>query len=238
MSAIGERAPEMRPELRRIGAHLSPVVVIDAFSGTVGEIVETAAALAPFGRPREGYYPGLRRVLDERDGAAWDYVARTLNAVSPFVGGGFDADRFDLIEASFSMVTDAPGRLAPAQRGPHFNSTDPDYLAILHYLHVSADTGTAFYRQRSTGIERVDAGNVDRFIAAARREGVELEGYTSGSNRHFEQVAAVEGVPDRLIVYQGCLLHSGVIPAQMTFSVDPRRGRLTANFFIRARRDP
>lgn len=238
MSATCASPPGLRPELRRFGAYASPVVVIDAFSGQVGEIVEAAAALAPFARPPEGYYPGLRRVLDERDRAAWDYVERTLTAVAPFVGGGFDADRFDLIEASFSMVTDPPDRLSPAQRGPHFDSTDPDYLAILHYLQVPADTGTAFYRQRSTGIERVDAGNVDRFIAAARQEGGELEGYTRGSNRHFEQVAAVEGVADRLIVYQGCLLHSGVIPAKMTFSADPRRGRLTANFFIKVRRDP
>ena len=48
----------------------------------------------------------------------------------------------------------------------------------------------------------------------------------------FEQIAHVEAVPDRLIIYHGSLLHSGVIPEGMKFSPDPRQGRLTANFFI------
>ena len=32
---------------------------------------------------------------------------------------------------------------------------------------------------------------------------------------------------------QGSLLHSGIIPAGMNLSSDPRVGRLTANFFLR-----
>jgi hypothetical protein len=43
-------------------------------------------------------------------------------------------------------------------------------------------------------------------------------GYTNGENGHFEQIGTVEGVPDRLAIYQGCLLHSGMIPADMDFS--------------------
>ena len=34
-------------------------------------------------------------------------------------------------------------------------STDQKYFALLHYLRVPQGTGTAFYRQRSTGIECV-----------------------------------------------------------------------------------
>jgi hypothetical protein len=226
----------MRPELRRIGAHASPVVVIDGFSGDASGTVAIAEALTPFPPARGVYYPGVRRILDESDGAAWDYATRTLTALAPFIGGAFDVDRFDLIEASFSMVTAAPATLVPAQRAPHFDSTDPDYLAVLHYLSGPPDAGTAFYRQLSTGIERVDPDNVDAFVAAAEQESSELEGYTCGSNRHFDQVAAVEGLADRLVVYQGSLLHSGIIPPDMTFSAAPRDGRLTANFFVRGYR--
>ena len=226
----------MTPALRRIGSHASPLVVIDGFAGGIADAVDAAAALAPFGRAAGSYYPGLRRILSEADGAAWDYVTRTMRAAAPFVGGAFDADGFDLIEASFSIVTDPPASLVPAQRAPHFDSTDPDYLAILHYLTDLPGTGTAFYRQRSTGIERIDDGNVDRFVAAAKRESAALAGYTNASNAHFEQIAAVEAAPDRLVIYRGCLLHSGIIPSAMTFDSDPRTGRLTANFFLQARR--
>ena len=96
-------------------------------------------------------------------------------------------------------------------------------------------SGTAFYRQRSTGIERVTEANVARFVTTAEREAALLprdSGYISGSDRYFEQVAAVEAVPDRLLIYQGGLLHSGVIPDGMSFSSNPHEGRLTANLFV------
>lgn len=225
----------MRPELRRIGAGAHPLVVVDGFSGNAGAIVETAAALAPF--PRAGtYYPGLRRVIGRDDAAADAYVVSTLEKAAPLIGGGFGVDAFDLVEASFSMVVDPPHALSPAQRAPHFDSTDPDDIAILHYLGGTGGSGTAFYRHRVTGLEAVDEPNLDGFVTAARRESAALSGYVAGDNSYFEQVHAVEAVADRLIVYQGYLLHSGLIPPELPLHPDPRRGRLTANFFIKARR--
>ncbi len=226
----------MKPELHHIGRAESPLVVVDGVSGALEEIVDIAAELAPFDRRHGSYYPGLRRVIGQSDEKASAYVDRLLGDISPFVGGAFDADGFDLIEASFSMVTDPPEALFPAQRAPHFDSLDPDYLAILHYLCDTRGTGTAFYRQRDTGIEKVDTDNVDAFVASAKRDSAKLSGYTVSSNDYFEQVATVEAVPDRLVIYQGCLLHSGIIPSGMGFSSDPRAGRLTANFFVQARR--
>ena len=224
----------MRPELRRIGATAAPVVVVDGFSGDVGAVVETAAALAPFPPAHGSYYPGLRRVVADTDADAMAYVRRTLQAAAPFIAGAFDCNRFNLVEASFSMVTARPQALDPAQRGAHFDSVDPDHLAVMHYLCET--TGTAFFRQRSTGIEVVTPQNVASFVAHARRENAALSGYLEGSNAAFEQTGSVEGVADRLVIYQGRLLHSGLIPPDLPLSTDPRKGRLTANFFVQARR--
>jgi hypothetical protein len=223
----------MTPELRRVGEAQSPVVVIDDFTGAVDEVVELAAAMAPFPSSSGTYYPGLRSPIPVGD-AAYGYVERLLEAAGPFIGGGFDVDAFELIEASFSMVTSAPDALDPAQRAPHFDSTDPDYLALLHYL--SDTPGTAFFRQRATGIELVDDRNADRFVATARRVNADLSGYTFGSNQHYEQIGKIDGVRDRLAIYRGSMLHSGIIPPDMVFSADPRLGRLTANIFIKGRR--
>jgi hypothetical protein len=223
----------MTPELRRVGEARSPVVVVDDFTGAVDEVVELAAAMAPFPSSSGTYYPGLRRPIAAGN-AAYGYVERLLEAAGPFIGGGFDVDTFELLEASFSMVTSAPAMLDPAQRAPHFDSTDPDYLALLHYL--SHTPGTAFFRQRATGIELVDDRNVDRFVATARRVNDDLSGYTFGSNQHYEQIGKIEGVRDRLAIYRGSMLHSGIIPPDMVFSADPRLGRLTANIFIKGRR--
>lgn len=225
----------MKPELRRVGHCHSPVVVIDDFSGDIAQVVEIAGALAPYNLAGN-YYPGLRRVIAEADQAANDYVERTCRDAARFVAGAFDVDEFDLVEASFSMVTAHPAELRPEQRAPHFDSTDPKYFALLHYLRVPEGTGTAFYRQRSTAIEQVTEINASTFIRTAEAEAEMLpsdSGYIAGSNDFFEQTGAVEAIPDRLIIYQGSLLHSGIIPAGMNLSPDPRIGRLTANFFLR-----
>lgn len=212
------------------------MVIVDQISDDLGRVLETAAALAPYPRHSGNYYPGLRRVIAPADAAANAYVERLCEAVAPFIAGAFDVDGFDLIEASYSMVTTAPSALSPAQRAPHFDSTDPNYLAILHYLNVSDASGTAFFRQRSTGIEMVTANTLPTFVRTAERDAAMLppdSGYIQGSDPFFEQIFKVDGVADRVVIYQGSLLHSGIIPPAMTFTGDPRQGRLTANLFVR-----
>lgn len=226
------------PVLHHVGAARSPVVVIDCFSERLPAIVELAAALTPYPRNPGTYYPGLRRIIAERDEAAFAYVADTLRRAAPFIGGAFDLDGFDLVEASFSLVTVVPTALLPAQRAPHFDATDPDRIAVLHYLSDTPGSGTGFYRQRATGIEQVDEGNVAHFVATARQQAADRPAaYINGSDAHFEQIGVVEGVADRLVIYRGALLHSGIIPPGMTMSDDPRTGRLTANLFVQGRRD-
>lgn len=228
----------MKPELRRFGNSDSAVVVVDEFSGDPERIARIAQALAPFPPVRDEYYPGVRRTIRDEDKLAWSYVRRACEDAGPFIGGAFGVDGFDLLRGSFSMVTLRPDQLSRSQRAPHFDSTDPKYYALLHYLRVPEGSGTAFYRHRATGIERVTDANVDRFVSAARADAARLpaeSGYIQGSDAYFEQVGAVEAVPDRLIIYQGSLLHSGIIPDGMSFSADPRAGRLTANIFVRGR---
>ncbi len=223
----------MKPELRRIGERQSPVVVVDGFTGAVDEVVEMAAAMRPF-PSASNYYPGLRREFGKSDAAAFDYVDRLLRAAAPFIGGAFDAGRFDLVGASFSMVTAVPATLDPAQRAPHFDSTDPDFIAVLHYL--SDTPGTAFFRQRATGIEVVDARNVGTFVAHAKQVAPGMSGYIHSSTPEYEEIGRIEGIRDRVAIYRGSMLHSGIIPPDMTFSDDPRTGRLTTNLFLKCSR--
>jgi hypothetical protein len=226
----------VKPELRRFGNSQSPVVVIDDFSEAVEEIGQLADKLVPFPNETDSYYPGVRRMIDEGDADAFAYIRKCCRDAAQFIAGAFDIDRFELLRASFSIVTIPPGDLSPPQRAPHFDTTDQKDLALLHYLRVPPNSGTAFYRQRATGIERVTEANLAQFVGTARADAARLpadSGYIQGSDDYFEQIGAVEAVPDRMIIYQGSLLHSGIIPAGMTFSRDPRAGRLTGNLFVR-----
>ena len=227
----------MKPALHHIGREQAPVVVIDGFSGRLEGILGLADDLAPYPEIRGSYYPGVRRVITAAD-AANAYVEQACRDAGQFIAGAFDIDSFRLLEASFSMVTLDPAQLSLPQRAPHFDSPDAKHLAMLHYLRVPAGTGTAFYRQRATGIERVTERNISQFVTAAERDAARLNpasGYINASDEFYEQIAAFEAVPDRLLIYQGGLLHSGIIPPAMDFSADPKLGRLTANFFLLGR---
>jgi hypothetical protein len=220
-----------------MGTGNHPVLMIDDVCGAIGDVVETAAGLGSFPPAQGSAYPGLRRFITPADTDAAAYARRTLQTAVPFINTTFGMKGFDLLDASFSLVTTAPDRLLPMQRAPHFDSVDPDYLAVLHYIGGVSGSGTAFYRQRSTGIERVTADNNTLFVETAKRETApDAAEYIRSSNPWFDQIGVVDARPDRLIVYQGSLLHSGVIPPDLPFSDDPRSGRLTANFFVRGRR--
>lgn len=221
----------MRPALHRIGRDQTPVVTIDAFCGDCTPVVELAAALAPL-PPATNHYPGLRRVIAAHE-PAMAYAESLLEAAAPFIAGAYDIDSFDLIEASFSMVTAPAQTLTPVQRSPHFDSTDPRHFAVMHYLRETE--GTAFYHHRATGIECVTEANLAHYVAAARGEAARAgPSYIAGSNAHYELIGGVTGHADRLVIYPGSLLHSGVIAPDTQLSSDPRDGRLTANLFIRA----
>jgi hypothetical protein len=227
----------VKSELRRFGKSQTPVVVIDDFSGSLEHILEIADELAPYPR-HTNYYPGLRRIFTTADTAANAYVEETCERAAQFIADAFGFDAFDLVEASFSMVTLKPTELTSPQRAPHFDTTDQKDLALLHFLRAPPNSGTAFFRQRTTGIERVTELNVSAYIPVAEVQIPQLasdSGYFHGSDEFFEQIGAVEAAPDRMIIFQGSLLHSGIIPPDMLLTNDPRQGRLTANIFVRGR---
>lgn len=222
------------PARQFFGESRTPVLTVDHAGPDPRTVVKLATALGPFPAAANNY-PGLRRVIDERDTAAWSYVVELLNAMTPYIAGAFDLDGFDLVEASFSLITTAPGDLAPVQRTPHFDSIDPDFYALMHYL-ADCD-GTAFYRHRATGVERVSAASVDRYVIAARAAAQRAPiGYIGGSTVDYDRIGTVAGTSGRFVAYPGSLLHSGIVPTDFPGSADPQAGRLTGNFFIRARR--
>ena len=68
------------------------------------------------------------------------------------------------------MVTANPADLSRPQRAPHFDSTDQKYSPCFTIYGCRLIAGTAFYRQRSTGIERVTEANIAKFVSTAEAE--------------------------------------------------------------------
>lgn len=225
-------------KLHRIGRGGHPVAVIDGLIEGIESVIDLAASLAPFPGAANNY-PGLRRVIAPNE-TADSYVRTLMNAAAPFIAGAFGRDSFRVLEASFSMVTRAPSLLDHQQRAPHFDSTDPNLLAVLHYLNVPDGGGTGFFRHKSTGVEQVTDANAGGFVAAAtadaRRQSPDA-GYVGADDPHYELLLAIDARPGRTLIYQGSLLHSGLIPPTASLSPDPRTGRLTGNFFVQLEAD-
>lgn len=215
--------------LDRIGAMGAPVIVIDDFHPDPESLVEQAAT-RDFARTSR-YYPGVRA---RGEFAYAKFVRARLRELLPADFGDFD----DILptECNFSLLTLPPEETVPFQRIPHFDGTDTNTVAVLHYLCKPWHGGTAFYRHRSTGTEIVTAGNLHEYARAVDAD-VAVHGeppprYVNGSTPIFEQIAAYEPVFNRALVYRGTSLHSGSIPGDFVPVADPVHGRLTVNTFV------
>ena len=226
----------LRVSLERIGQEREPVLVVEDVLRAPQNLIDYAAgevSFAPAWGP-EGGYPGVRAP------APLNYVETLVRSLSPVMEKAFGLADVALAraECNFSLVTQAPDALAPLQRIPHVDTTDPLQFALLHYLCPPGFGGTAFYRHRATGFEALTRERIPIYEAARARELAELgadPAYITGDTPHYAQTAAFDAGFNRLIVYRSRILHSGQIHTPAALAADPRRGRLTANIFLNYR---
>ena len=218
--------------LYRFGREQQPVVQIDEFSGMAEELLRR-------GRSAEyqaagASYPGIRSWCEP------DYLDRNRELMFAALQQVFGFRKGVSLDVStFSLVTLAPEDLSPLQRIPHYDHASGEIVAVMHYLLGPETGGTAFYRHRRTGFETITEDRADAYnagLAADEREfGMPPAEYYHGDGDRFELIGEVEAKPDRLILYDGRLLHSGVIPDPDALTEDPKTGRLTINMFLRGR---
>lgn len=220
--------PDFRHQTVRIGNEQAPVLVIDDYLSDPGIVVDHVASQAVF-KPGSASYPGVRAVVPPA------YV----HGLRLFLAGliqdvfGLASDRLLKAFSGFSLVTTPPEQLELVQRLPHFDSTNPKQIALLHYLCPPGKGGTAFYRHRRTGFERVDEERVGTYTDSVNAELKELgmppARYVNGSDAQFERIAGFEPVFNRVLIYRSTNLHSADIAPDFDLDPDPRTGRLTVN---------
>ncbi len=224
------------PAVEQIASGGGALVSVDGFLRTP-EIAISDAVLQNFAKITP-QYPGVRAPLDPAVCRAW------LGILSPLLDQWFGGrqGRPWAMQAWYSLVTTPPDALAPIQRLPHVDGTDPRQIAMMLYLHRPGPGsrqggGTAFFRHRSTGLESLTAGTYPRYAAAVQAEygrtGLPPALYPTDGAPHFERIHVAEGRFNRAVFYRGNLLHSGVIDNDAPLSADPREGRLTINAFFR-----
>lgn len=221
--------PEVKVTVERIGREGEPLVIIDNFTGQPERL--RAMGMAAQYHPAGVDYPGRRALADP------SYLDLRRDLMMQVMARVFGLSRGVQCEiAAFSLVTLPPEQLSPRQRIPHHDHSDAGRVAIMHYLGGPETGGTAFYRHRRTGFEAITPHREPAYAAALvedqREFGPPPPGYPLGDSDCFEQIGAVEARPDRMALYRGRQLHSGIIPDPAALSEDPGTGRLTVNMFL------
>lgn len=162
-----------------------------------------AAGLARFAGTVGDLYPGERAPVPATWGA---WLTGALAAWPAFAAA-------ELLRADFAIANRDPATLAPVQRIPHFDDSDPTIYAVLHYLCALPYGGTSFHRHRATGFERItpDRAPLWRQALAAdgARHGMPAARYHDRDTATFERIGAAPLRFNRLAIYPANCLHCG-----------------------------
>ncbi|WP_100658586.1 DUF6445 family protein [Alteromonas flava] len=220
------------PYLSQVGEQKTPVFILDNFlENQASSLIETCNSMH-FDNAST-YYPGIRAKLPD------EYVLHVAQALIPVlrkiyvIPANYSVEFFD---SFFSLVTCEPENLTKEQQIPHFDGTDQYRFALLHYLNPNPHGGTALFQHKPTQIERVTEQNVNQYLSSVsayfNQQGSPTGRYIDDSNQQFNKIGEIPYMPNRLAIYPGNLLHSGVINPSTDIDENPRTGRLTANIFL------
>jgi hypothetical protein len=217
-----------RCRIEHFGHQGEPVVTIDDFYGDPDSL-ERAGRAAIYS-PVQGY-PGIRaRVGSGFMAARTDLLRQVLADVFGLANG-------PAVEScAFSLVSLTPEELTQGQRRPHYDAADDKVIAMVHFLGNEASGGTAFYRHRRTGFEAIHPDREAQFHAAIAADEAQFgplpAAYFHGDDARYEQIGEVAALRDRVVIYRGRVLHSGVIPVAPDPATVRETGRLTVNTFL------
>lgn len=156
----------------------------------------------------------------------------------------FDVRRCLDAHVRLSLVTLPPQALRPRQWFCHVDDAlvpagQRMIASVLYLFRDEGLGGTAFYEPARPQAEIESLWQAADAMSPAdftRHAGV-APGYQDDSNGWFTRIGHVPARFNRLIIYDGGMLHSAAIPAGAALSEDPLAGRLTLNGFLTCRRN-
>lgn len=217
-----------------IGQESTPLIILDDFVTEPETLISLACDDNPYHAQPTDYYPGIRKPSPPNYGELLSSQLFDLLKKTYQLKGGVAAKT---ILSAFSISTTPPSQLRPIQMLPHFDTTENNQFALVHYLCGAEHGGTSFYRHKQTNYERITKIRFLQYTTLlkhqAKAENLHLApAYISNDSSLFERIHGVEARKNRMIIYPSNLLHSGNIQPQQGLSSDPRKGRLTISSFI------
>lgn len=207
--------------------------IIDDFLLSADSVIHFAKNIAYFNpmHSDNSYYPGVRDNMPE------PYI-RLLQEffqrqIMPKV---VDNDQHTAIvhKSLISLTACPPSQLLPEQKMPHVDSCKSNEYAFVHYLSGAELGGTSIYRyipKNKTELNEQDEIILDEMLMAVTDKSSEHNGYITQSTSLFEQVLSIEAKINRLVIYQGNLLHGANLTSEESYRGDTQNGRFSITSF-------
>jgi len=221
----------MEYECLKVGQDQQELVRVDSYMQGVDALRQDAITGNNFA-VADSFYPGVRMAITDA------YIVQLVRNFHGIIRDFFNLDlrRIKKASSKYSIVTFNPQDLQLMQRIPHFDAPSRDSLAVIHYLCDAPDSGTSLYRHRETGYEYIDKGRCEKYVDSVQQRfddpALYPSGYICGNTEDYEQIASFEALYNRLVMYRGSSLHSGIIRPDYNFDPSPETGRLTVTSFI------
>jgi len=218
-------------ECLKVGTDQQELVRVDSYMQGADTLRQDAIARNSFA-VADSYYPGVRMAISDA------YIVELVRNFQGLIRDFFALDlrRIKKAVSKYSIVTFKPQDLNLMQCIPHFDAPSRESLAVIHYLCDAPDSGTALYRHRETGYEYIDEGRSEKYVGSIQQRfndpALHPSGYMCGSTEDYEEIASFKAVYNRLVMYRGSSLHSGIIRPDYNFDCSPETGRLTVASFI------
>ena len=219
-------------KLELLGATKAPLLIIDNGSSQLDKIKKTAIN-SDFCVDQANNYPGIRAPIDR------ETVIAYIKPLLPFLYKVFKIPEQltpHPIDNYYSLITTDEQDLTPSQTIPHFDTNNRYYIAMIHYLNDGDFGGTGFFKHKATGYEFVDQARRKPFLRSVERYLTDNINkpmqYCNARHPAFELHHSAEYKANRMLIFQGFMLHSTLVNTQRGICSSPQKGRLTANLFI------
>jgi hypothetical protein len=216
-----------------VGQESTRVLIVDDLPADVSSIYDYARNRCKFSQESDTYYPGVRAPLPGAYSSTLRSIADGCIRNHYVIPREMEAASFAEL---FSIVTTPEEKLATLQRIPHVDRHEQHVYAVMHYLSPGQFGGTGFFRHKPTGFERVGKERREDYLAAVKafidKHGEPPAAYIRDTTHQYELIGSVEYRPNRLVIYPGNLLHSGLINPATDIYRGKGLARLTGNILL------
>ena len=207
--------------------------IIDNFLLNTDSVLYFAKNIAYYNAMHQdnSYYPGVRDNMPNPYRILLHdfFQTKILPLILP------DQNYTSVIHKSLiSLPSCLPADLLTEQKMPHVDSCKNNEYAFVHYLSGKELGGTSIYRYIPDDIVQLTEKSeliLDNMHKAIIDNPIEHSGYITQSTSLFEQVLCIDAKVNRLVLYQGNLLHSANLSSKESYSGDTKNGRLSITSF-------